>query len=399
MSKLLIIGNGFDLQAGLASSYADFFKYRIDSRIENYLLLLEKNYKSNTSNGGSPYDCITFKKDTRNSSIKLSTTGPRILNTSYQHLSFWDLVFFYSNRIENEPNFEWHNIEENINLFLHNKGKATCKDSFVQQHTASLSNLCSVVFYSHFETERWTKFDNCYDFLFAELNLLEKEFNKYLITKLETTSSYKQDSTKLIHKLFKMESSTHYSGYFDILNFNYTEPFKYNMIRKTNSNRGGIFSNISNISYNNIHGKLSDNNIIFGIDPKGINTKSVTYMFTKTFRQMIGDFLISSKSNNLLRPQEHHEIVFYGHSLSSLDYSYFQAIFDCYKLYSSHIKLVFYYSIYDSNRANEIKLDMVNKVMNLIESYASTLENPDHSGNLISKLIIEGRLTIEELKP
>lgn len=52
---------------------------------------------------------------------------------------------------------------------------------------------------------------------------------------------------------------------------------------------------------------------------------------------------IAKRSDELILPrkEEINEIAFFGHSLSKLDYSYFQTIFDFYDLYSSDVTLAF----------------------------------------------------------
>ncbi len=398
MSKLLIIGNGFDLQAGLASSYADFYEKRFSPSLIKQLNHLKHYYYevAEGRNGYNFFNTISFDVSSPQlDNISIKTNDISISEADFQNITFWDLIFYFSKKDQND--YEWHNIENRIFYFLNKQNDNSFFDSFYQPDTPSIANLCSAIFFSYFNKERWNQFDSPFSFLLEELNLLESRFEEYLINEIKLSKNYHNNSIKLIHQLFDIKESTHHKGHFDLLNFNYTEPFKKEDLNSFS--RAGIFSPSSNVSYNNIHGKLSEKNIIFGIDPKGFKTTDSQYLFTKTYRQMIGNYLISSKTTNLLKPNKHTSIVFYGHSLSSLDYSYFQAIFDCYQIYSSNVNLIFYYSIYDLNRANEIKLDMVNKVMNLIESYASTLDNYDHRENLISKLIIEGRLTIEELNP
>ena len=41
---------------------------------------------------------------------------------------------------------------------------------------------------------------------------------------------------------------------------------------------------------------------------------------------------------------------------------------------------------------------MMNKVINLLTAYGATLENRDHGKNLIHKLLLEGRLSVQEIK-
>lgn len=86
-------------------------------------------------------------------------------------------------------------------------------------------------------------------------------------------------------------------------------------------------------------------------------------------------------------------IKLYGHSLASADYSYFQSIFDLVNLYSSHVRLLFFYGDY-SVMARE---ETYQRVLNLLSAYGETMDNEDHGKNLIHKLILEGRLSIVRL--
>ncbi|OBU83040.1 hypothetical protein A8C58_00430 [Enterococcus faecium] len=68
----------------------------------------------------------------------------------------------------------------------------------------------------------------------------------------------------------------------------------------------------------------SDYPIIFGIDQDEIDPNLDIYRFTKTFRQMTETKLAVIYQENILPDKETvNEIVFFGHSLSLLDYSYF----------------------------------------------------------------------------
>ncbi|PQG57248.1 hypothetical protein CUS28_15040, partial [Enterococcus faecium] len=111
-----------------------------------------------------------------------------------------------------------------------------------------------------------------------------------------------------------------------VFSFNYTNPFK------------------DQLKIINVHGTVKENNIIFGIDQENVDPTKDIYRFTKTFRQMTETKLAVTYQENILPDKEEiDEIVFFGHSLSTLDYSYFQTIFDHYELYQSKIRLVFYY--------------------------------------------------------
>ena len=83
--------------------------------------------------------------------------------------------------------------------------------------------------------------------------------------------------------------------------------------------------------------------------------------------------------------------------MSDADYSYFQAIFDAVHLYSSDVSLVFFYRCFDEKDPLIHRSEMMNKVINLLTAYGVTLENRDHGNNLIHKLLLEGRLKVQEI--
>lgn len=90
-------------------------------------------------------------------------------------------------------------------------------------------------------------------------------------------------------------------------------------------------------------------------------------------------------------------IKFYGHSLGEADYSYFQAISDTVSLYEGRTKLVFFTKPYGDKSEDEVRYEMMGKVIALLNAYGGTLDNKDHGKNLIHKLLIEGRLQIKIL--
>lgn len=86
-------------------------------------------------------------------------------------------------------------------------------------------------------------------------------------------------------------------------------------------------------------------------------------------------------------------IKFYGHSLASADHSYFQSIFDMASLYSSRVRLLFFYGDYSvTARAGTYQ-----RVLNLLSAYGETMDNEDHGKSLIHKPILKGRLSIVRL--
>lgn len=86
-------------------------------------------------------------------------------------------------------------------------------------------------------------------------------------------------------------------------------------------------------------------------------------------------------------------IVFFGHSLSRADYSYFESICSTVDLYNGHTSLVFLYS----NYAKGVRESEVAKVLALLDYYGSSLGIAGRSNNLARKLMLEGRLVVREI--
>ncbi|GGD04270.1 hypothetical protein GCM10011573_37260 [Enterococcus wangshanyuanii] len=101
-----------------------------------------------------------------------------------------------------------------------------------------------------------------------------------------------------------------------------------------------------------------------------------------------------AKSDVKKMPKNIEQIIFFGHSLSVADYSYFQSIFDYYNIYDSDVDLIFYYVNYSKNAFPQC-LEAITK---LIKRYGETLDNKDHGKNLLHKLSLECRLKVKEIQ-
>lgn len=151
---------------------------------------------------------------------------------------------------------------------------------------------------------------------------------------------------------------------------------------------------MKNLNIRNIHGDLDNGNIIFGIDYDKLNNnfKKAPIEFSKSYRVLenglTSTFDISSDIDI---------IKIYGHGLGKADYSYYQSIFDSVDLYHGKTKVMFFWSDYEGKEKEQIHKDFVKGVTNLIEEYGTTFSNKDHGRNLFTKLLLENRLTIEEI--
>lgn len=227
------------------------------------------------------------------------------------------------------------------------------------------------------ETNPFSSTKKLYGFLYTELLRFEDHFKGYLSNEVSKTNSYLAKANERIDKLTNNERT-------NILSFNYTSPFKDS-------------SNI--VNFRNVHGDL-DHHCIIGIDQVSINGNGnrdddeYNYRFTKTYRIMQ---LASDRQEKHILNKNIKSIVFYGHSLAAADYSYFQSIFDFYSIYDSDVTLVFYYSVYDKNKKEEIIKTQFDSIRKLLLEYGDTLDNKDHGKNLLHKLLLEDRLIIKEL--
>ena len=378
--QLLIIGNGFDLECGLNSTFGDFFSTAREPLTPTGFL-----------HEGVWYE--TWK----NSVSKPNST-------------IWDLI------LKGQREGGWCDIEAAILEQVSDIDKIFSKLN-------SIRNLISprMGYSGSYDRERLQRFQISYDiyeylslhdkmtaisskknlslFLLSELHRLEGAFAEYLRKQAwgETLDEcanaekrvetyYEATAKAKLHILlsFALQSDDRRSDTYSILSFNYTGPFD------ISSKKIG-----QRVAYTNIHGICREGEeIIFGIDGKENLVNKIARPFTKTYR-LLG--LGGPKAQDIVR-SDTQCIKFYGHSLSDADYSYFQAIFDAVHLYSSDVSLVFFYRCFDEKDPLNHRSEMMNKVINLLTAYGATLENKDHGKNLIHKLLLEGRLSVQEIR-
>lgn len=147
----------------------------------------------------------------------------------------------------------------------------------------------------------------------------------------------------------------------------------------------------------NIHGTL-DGECIFGIDGSGNLDDRDIPPFTKTYRVLKAARGVPSGS--IAYPAQRggdglktSSIIYFGHSLSRTDFSYFESIFSTVDLYNGHTSLVFLYS----NYAKGVRESEVAKVLALLDYYGTSLGVAERSNNLAHKLMLEGRLVVREI--
>lgn len=359
--QLIIVGNGFDLECGLPSSFSDYINAR--------------NKQINEGKGG---DSLSYT------------------------LTIWDAV------LAGMPNANWCDIEGAISNWMAPDGVeplsedtlfAKCLNILINFNPTvynpnNVEEVVALQLYRRFPDYlgTWTN-SLLLDITMKDLHILEEEFAKYLQGAVSKSDDYKDRASKLMVELMLYERprEEEYDVRESILSFNYT--------RAVNNFRSEEHA----INYVNVHGRLGGE-IVFGIDGSRIMSNELVAPFTKTYRVMalnppdIGK-IVDVPTNTSAYGHGTRVIKFYGHSLGKADYSYFQAIFDAVNLYEGETKLIFFFRPHgqtsgDCGAVEEAKKEAMSKAIALLTAYGATLDNKDHGTNLIHKLLIEGRLVV-----
>lgn len=429
--QLLVLGNGFDLQCGLKSRFSDFEAPR-KQEINDWVDKLS--------------DMGNFPEIHVSEPSGREFSGKSITRSLWDNgLTVWDFIL-----IDDEKTRNWYDIEECIKDWLqedtsnHTNGHLSHMERIADayfdaeqlqdfDHSGSdtgpslLDQLTNDAYFDYLdydmkvakflyelygysrESEQSIGYKSLLKIMLEELHRYETAFADYLLNHVENNPGYWESSVRLIARLlnhrltasgnempedFTVKWPTSIVGDLDsvrILDFNYTNPF---MWTKTPGSRQVL---------TNIHGYAGDENVIFGIDGNDVDIDDPYYQqtvkFTKTYRLMAlrkdgYEPFVHSQING--QPgTETRVIKFFGHSLGTADYSYFQAIFDEVGLYESRTHLIFYYNEKRSeDKTRNAEEEMYEKVNRLITTYGQTLDNKDHGHNLLHKLLLEGRLNV-----
>lgn len=436
MSKtLLVLGNGFDIQCGLESTYYSFlinvlrinYEKQTEKEItENQIL---SKYIEDIDYCNSNFEITYYYNDLRN-------------NLIIDKLNIWYILLLYKkmlfkkdwNLIENQIMIELtkdksgYDISEKIlvsilKIKLSNKytrAKARfyyknqpfrIKENIYQIMAYNLSKKCerehtknNSYFNLHFLLEEWVNevsikvenqssmikveinelkdlIDSVAEVLLEELKEVEKDFIEYLNEEIVRSTEYIDNTKSLIKILIGVCNP------FNIISFNYTEPWstEYNLHTYLNSLQLFI----------NIHGSLLTNNIIFGIDENRISSDNSGYKFTKVSR------IIELHTKNIKHetPIESvlssniDKIVFYGHSLSESDYGYFRMIFDEYAT-KREVIFEFCYTVYENTTKENEQRKLRDGISRLFGMYAEESEENKH---VYKNLTLNNRIVFREL--
>lgn len=420
--QLIILGNGFDLACGLKSSYTDFFNGST-SKILKYNSS-EKEISEILNGDDHTFD---LKVEDLKHGYRLKEINS---NVKDYNVTFWDLYFLIrkvcvNTHLADNHTLAWNDVESNIYYVLHlfSKSEKLNRSEFSELDKEIFDFIESVL-----DSEDFKEYDGlpC-DYLFDQLKIFEENFNKYIRNEVQGNDNY---LTNAIKKLVKLKDNNVIHS--KILSFNYS-------INKNNLSKNLDYNPIDAKYYlhglkllksidqwRNIHGIAKEGypskEIIFGIDSDIVNKNRYKdkreyekeLQFTKTYRVAYN----TDPSNQFIVSKDIKLITFYGHSLSSADYSYFESIFDVLDIYNSDVILQFYIGTYHSKfiqhnnpnfdhekfeplfteiskRNNLLKRNAITNVYDLLRSYGETLNN-NHGDNLLHKLLLENRIQFIE---
>lgn len=432
---LLILGNGFDIQCGLESTYYSFL-----------INVLRINYEKQTENEITENQVLSKyieDIDYCNSSFEISYYYNDLQNNLIiDKLNIWYILLLYKkmlfkkdwNLIENQIMIELtkdklgYDISEKILLgilkielakkytidkvrFYYKDQPFRIKENIYQIMAYNISKKCERVHtknnsYSnlHFLLKEWINevsikienqssmlkveinelkdlIDSVTEVLLEELKEVEKDFIEYLNQEIVRNTEYIENTKNLI-KILIGDSNP-----FNIISFNYTEPWSIEYDLHTYLNSLQLFINI--------HGSLLTNNIIFGIDENRISTDNSGYKFTKVSR------IIELHTNNIkyetpiesVLSSNIDKIVFYGHSLAESDYGYFRMVFDEY-VTKSDVTFEFCYTVYENTTKENEQRKLRDGISRLFGMYAEESEENKHD---FKNLTLNNRIVFRQL--
>ncbi len=416
MSKLLILGNGFDMHCKLETSYLHFFKYLQEKEKfkDAYDLLFEKDFSTRS--------ILNVKM----SKVRINIWWALLLSYHNEKQVFlWKdienimITFLLSEPTKDYPfndnTINLNDIKKNISKYLETLKKDYTEGSIAEMNAKPIFIFLWLLYrtgtygeimnfdynvYQRISKPSIKTIEEIIPILKNDLTEIETEFGIYLKLKFEKLND-NQDNEKVIKanqtymqllglNVVSNPISTEFQNTLtflfqkaNVLSFNYT--------------RVGL-PYIQNFShFKNVHGTVmnGDNSeIIFGIDSIDISPDDPIYIFTKTFRVSLLENYLNNSPNikkNTISLKDIEEIIIYGHSLNKQDYSYFYAIFNRANISAGGAIVTLCYSNYDnSNKAQENSLIL----QQLIYNYELNANIPK---GLYHRMLIEGRIGLREI--
>ena len=402
---LLLIGFGFDRQCDLKSSYYEFFSYILkknegNEKQENVIfgeylnyikycsssfninyLTQRYNRKRNIEDLNIWYIIFLYKKLLRkkdwnfienqiSQEITENNDGLNIFSKLALGLLIKHVGYNRNLRLtcKGKNYTEFENIYNMLSSNLYLKIKNNQTDNIVNNNILIVldniknnlnEKIKDMVYCTEYQNkilnidivnieEKKVLLDCVTEVVLEQLKEVERDFIMYLENEVDMNNYYLDKSKILANYLLKEGKIFSENANYNILSFNYTEPWG----EKLNFRDDFIHVNL----FKNIHGTLKNKSIIFGIDDNIIDASNVGYRFTKVSRIMEMNTIKENISTpiNAILDKSVNRVVFYGHSLSDADYGYFQFIFDEYAKNENTI-FEFCYTVFEgTTKQNEI---------------------------------------------
>lgn len=371
--QLIIIGNGFDLNNGLKSSFQDFFVWLNNNNNIEKETIWGKNFWNSFFEKAQLSDPTWFDVEKQIGEVV------EYLQTEFEKDEYSNPT--YTDAFGLEQSSLHHHIVEKSHKICSPKEDgtlATIKDNILPLIVTNRNNI----FFS--------TVDDIMNFLFSELNILENFLNEYLSQEVNSNQEYAEITENKLLSLAKLGVSRN-DYKVKVLTFNYTPIQVYNKLQSLP------------VVVKNVHGELTPvnkgkSNLILGIDQSLLsnddNLKFSIIEFTKTYRTLFLKKDVSIDRGSFIN-KNIKVVKFYGHSLGSADYSYFQSIFDELDIYNQEVYLFFYYSNYDDvDRGSE----QYERVYKLMAEYGQSMSNSSQGKNLLHKMQLENRISIIPIK-
>lgn len=434
--QLVILGNGFDLNLGLKTTFEDYMKrfyfYDEEKKLDNLFKDLidwsgctVENLEKNNMNEGDWEDKV-YEISGCIDDIEINSEEKKLVSNFYfkvmrnqleskaiDEVKKWkkldsknsikydnriDLLEWLSEEMRYKMNHDTTDKSENkkqLNFWdlylLYLRKKDLNKDSnwsdveaqiltFYERSNNEPSKYNELVsrsnetLYIIYETltGKMVNPNDIDNFLYNELLSFSQNFVDYL--KNQCSNYYDKNDDKLNDRWKFIDEKIADNKKYELLNFNYTNAEGNKCIKQIH-----------------IHGKMQsekdeqkevpiDEVPIIGINAEDLKSnKKHAFKLTKQYQ------LISNKNNKIERLDLENidRIIFYGHSLALADYQYFRNIFDRINLVKSSVQLIFKYSkgyeIYDS-------------IFELLDHYSKEV-----GVDIATTLTLENRLKVEEL--
>lgn len=376
----LVIGNGYDLHCGLKSSYADFFMRDVGKNDYFNKWLDEFEGKISLND----FDAEQSKEDVW------------VEFKNIDKLNIWDLFFYIKTKIANQNNKKvwlWCDIETvmynslksydsregNTNLFTWEYVYKVVNKEMQANFDCFEVYVMAKVILKKRNMEGFKNIDEFYYYILDELNQFEKEFGMFIDKK---RYSYYYSSFKVTNSDFENRSKMTLQKLCNVDNLVSIDSFNYDDIANDDLNK----------ILHNINGNLE--NPIFGIDSNLCRASDPRFIFTKTNRRMELEMIDFECQKDVVFDN----VIVYGHSLSSNDYSYFFPLLDKLEMtnFLSNKKIIFGFSVYDREKETEIKRKNRLNIQKLFEAYANYKELKDVN-RLLDSLTTQNRVLTYEI--